>query len=406
MKARVGIPLILLACVGIIWMQFLPSGGIEGELGMQTSDIASDPASASDSSILTGRVSEDGETTRATVLRSPGAPIEVLAEELSVPWDLGFLPDGSILITERSGSVLHLDGDGLREVARPTVRSRGEGGLLGLLIHPRFEENGHVYLYQTIEENGQVLNRVERYVYQVREESLRDPITIIDAIPGALYHDGGRMEWGPDGKLYIVTGDAQEPALAQDPDSLAGKILRLNQDGTIPRDNPITGSPLYSLGHRNPQGIAWDNAGGMWSTEHGPSLPGFCCRDELNLIEPGGNYGWPEITADQSAPGMESPVLHSGVSAVWAPASLAYHNGSLFFGGLRGEALYEVSLSSEEGTNTPTLTRHFVEEFGRVRTVRVGPDGYLYLTTSNTDGRGEPRAGDDKLIRIDPTLLR
>jgi glucose/arabinose dehydrogenase len=232
-------------------------------------------------------------------------------------------------------------------------------------------------------------------------EQLTDRTVIIEHIPGAQFHDGGRIAFGPDRLLYITTGDAGEPANAQNKDSLAGKILRLRDDGTIPSDNPF-GTPVYSYGHRNPQGLAWDTAGRLWATEHGRSgvQSGF---DEVNLIEAGKNYGWPDSEGDEATPGIVLPVRHSGAADTWAPAGAAFFDGSIFFTGLRGEALYEARL---QDTTIENMATHFASEFGRLRTVVIGPDGLLYVTTSNTDGRGRPRANDDKIIRIDPGIFR
>jgi glucose/arabinose dehydrogenase len=245
---------------------------------------------------------------------------------------------------------------------------------------------------------GQTQNRIVRYRYE--DGSLAEDKIIIERIPGAVYHDGGRMEFGPDERLYITTGDATTAEIAQDTQSLGGKILRLEDDGAIPTDNPY-GNAVYSYGHRNPQGLTWDSAGRLWESEHGRSglLSGL---DEINLIEAGANYGWPTIEGDETQNGMRAPVIHSGVADTWAPASLAFLNSSLFFGGLRGEALYKAVLS---GTEIVEIKEHFKGEFGRIRTVRVGPDDMLYLTTSNTDGRGDSMQGDDKILRINPANL-
>ncbi|MCH7902636.1 PQQ-dependent sugar dehydrogenase, partial [archaeon] len=201
----------------------------------------------------------------------------------------------------------------------------------------------------------------------------------------------------PDGYLYITVGDAGKSDLAQNIDSLAGKILRLSDDGSIPLDNPF-GNAVYSYGHRNPQGLAWDDKDQLWSTEHGPF--GF---DELNLIKKGKNYGWPIIKGDETKVGMESPIVHSGPNETWAPAGMAYLDGSLFFGGLRGESLYEAKILSQ---NKISLKSHFRLNFGRIREVVLGYDDYLYISTSNTDKRGNPNPNDDKIIRINPEIFK
>lgn len=331
--------------------------------------------------------------------------VSIFAKGLEIPWDIAHLPNGEMLVTERSGRIVRLSREGMvvRSYTVPGVRHRGEGGLLGILLHPEFEENNFVYVYVTRPGTGnETVNSVERYRFENSE--LLGRVIIINDIPGAQFHNGGRMEFGPDGKLYVTTGDATNKDIAQDIDSLGGKILRFNDDGSLPEDNPF-GNFVYSYGHRNPQGLAWDEEGRLWSTEHGPSspLPSNCCRDELNLIKPGNNYGWPEIKGDEEKEGMEPPVLQSGKSTTWAPASAVYYDGSIFFGGLKGERLYEAVIGEVENV---VLKEHFVKEFGRIRTIRLGPDGIFYLTTSNQDGRGNAREGDDKILRIDPRVLR
>ena len=323
--------------------------------------------------------------------------ITVIAEGLEIPWEVAFLPDGDYLVTERPGRLLRI-GENREIIEISGVRHVGEGGLLGLQLHPNFENNSYIYLYLTSEAENGLINRVERY--RINGTSLSDRTVIIDNIPGAVYHDGGRMEFGPDGYLYITTGDAGNEDLAQDTSVLNGKILRLNDDGSIPEDNPF-GNAVYSYGHRNPQGLTWDSEGNLWSTEHGRSgvRSGF---DELNLIEMGNNYGWPTIQGDESQEGMVKPVIHSGPSTTWAPAGAEFVNGSIFFAGLRGVTLYQAQLAGE---GVERFLKHFEDRFGRLRVVRIGPDGFLYVTTSNRDGRGSVQEGDDKLIRINPEIF-
>lgn len=325
----------------------------------------------------------------------------VIAENLEIPWALVFLPDKSILFTERPGRVRLIDKEGqLRSspVAEiKDVRAIGEGGLLGIAIHPNFLINQFVYLYYTYSEVGdQTLNRVVRFKFD--GETLIDRTVIVDAIPGAPNHNGGRIKFGPDNLLYITTGDAQNPSLAQDKNSLAGKILRVTDTGAPAPGNPFN-NRTFSYGHRNAQGIAWDKNSRLWATEHGRSglLSGL---DELNLIEPGKNYGWQTIQGDEQRAGMETPKLNSG-SDTWAPAGAAFIDSSLFFAGLRGQTLYEAVMIGEE----ISLKEHFKTEFGRIRDVVVGPDNLLYITTSNRDGRGNPVPTDDKIIRVNPKKL-
>jgi len=317
--------------------------------------------------------------------------IEVVVSELEIPWEIAFLPGGEYLVTERPGRLLII-GNGRTEIDIEGVTQKAEGGLLGMTLHPDFENNAWIYLYITNSVEGEISNRIERH--ELIDGELIERKVILEGIPGAPYHDGGRMEFGPDGYLYITTGDATTPENAQDINSLAGKILRLKDDGGIPRDNPFANA-VYSYGHRNPQGLAWDSNGNLWSNEHGRSgrLSGL---DELNLIVKGGNYGWPVIQGDETKEGMLTPVVHSGPDDTWAPAGLAYHDESLFFSGLRGETLYEARI---EGKEVIGLKAHFRKEFGRLRAVVVGPGG-LYVSTSNRDGRGKVKDGDDKIIRI------
>lgn len=347
-------------------------------------------------------VSTPGGATVADVLDSARPSIEVVAEGLDVPWDIVFLPEGDLLVTERPGTLKRLSvGKAPITITVPDVLDTGEGGLMGIALHPDFAQNRLLYLYFTTAEGeyGEH-NRVSRFRFD--GTGLQDEKIILGNIPTAIYHDGGQIAFGPDGMLYITTGDATDSANAQDLGSLAGKTLRLTADGGIPEDNPF-GSAVWSYGHRNAQGLAWDSQGRLWETEHGRSgiTSGY---DELNLVEKGKNYGWPVIQGPAAREGMETPIIQSGADETWAPASAAYHDGSIWFGGLRGESLYEARLG-EDGRSA-SLVAHFRGEFGRIRAVVVGPDGMLYLTTSNTDGRGNPVPEDDRIIRIDPAALR
>jgi glucose/arabinose dehydrogenase len=267
--------------------------------------------------------------------------------------------------------------------------------LLGVAVHPSFAINHQVYLYFTTEKNGVLTNQVDRY--ELSDQKLTNKKMIIDNIPAAPTHDGGGIAFGPDDKLYITTGDARQADQAQDTGSLAGKILRLNDDGSVPSDNPFQNA-VWSYGHRNPQGITWDDQGRMWAVEHGPSGErNGTGKDELNRIEKGANYGWPVSSGDEKHEGMKTPIVQSGAKETWAPSGIAYANGSLFFAGLRGQSLYEARIT---GDNSVELTRHFVEEYGRLRAVAVN-GSYLYTSTSNRDGRGEPATSDDTILQID-----
>lgn len=316
----------------------------------------------------------------------------VVVDNLNIPWEIAFLPDGKILVTERNGQLLAISED---KVVIPVagVQHSGEGGLLGMALHPNFEQNKYLYLYFTSNQIGNITNKVERFKFE--NDKLLDGFIIVENIPGSANHNGGRIAFGPDGFLYITTGDASKENLAQDRASLAGKILRIKDDGSIPEDNPF-GSAVYSYGHRNPQGLAWDSSGKLWSTEHGRSgiQSGL---DEINLIEKGKNYGWPIIQGEQSKSGMETPQANSGASTTWAPGGGVFVNKTLFFTGLRGEALYGARI---EGTTIIEIKEHYKNTFGRLRSVTVGPDGYLYLLTNNGDGRGRAKNNDDKIIKV------
>lgn len=318
--------------------------------------------------------------------------ISVVAENLDTPWSIATLPDDRLLITERSG-VLQILGENGQRFEIADVVEQGEGGLLGLALHPNFADNRQLYIYKTTGPS----NVIERYVLEDNQLSQRT--SIFTNIPAASNHNGGEIKFGPDKKLYITTGDAGEENLAQDRASLAGKILRVNDDGSIPEDNPF-GTAVWSYGHRNPQGIAWDSEDKLWSTEHGPSglQSGF---DELNLIEKGKNYGWPVIRGDENREGMVVPIAHSGGNDTWAPAGLAHHDGSLYFAGLRGQTLYQAKING----NSVDLTRHFTEAYGRLRAVTTQGDDLL-VGSSNQDGRGNPESNDDKILRIPLTLLQ
>lgn len=321
--------------------------------------------------------------------------VEVVAQDLTVPWEVAFLPNGDLLVSERSGSIKRVS-DHTKVFPIAGVKETHEGGLLGLALHPDFASNGWIYLYYTATAPNGLVNKVERY--RLHNDTLTDKTEIISGIPAANNHDGGRIAFGPDRLLYIATGDALDEQSAQDVNSLAGKILRVRDDGKPVSDNPF-GNAVYSYGHRNPQGLAWDSVGQLWATEHGPS-GSQSGHDELNRIKKGGNYGWPVIVGDETRAGMEKPVLHSGANDTWAPSGLAYANGSLFFAGLRGQALYQAKLDGDKAA----LTSHFKQEYGRLRAVAVR-DGYVYFSTSNTDGRGNPKPNDDKVLRIKLTAF-
>jgi glucose/arabinose dehydrogenase len=339
----------------------------------------------------------------------PDLKIEVLVSGLDTAWAIDFAPDGRIFVTERPGRIRVVEEGRLLTEPWMTleVAAVGEAGLMGLALDPQFARNRFIYVAYTYRTaNGRLQNRLVRLREDPKTGKGNLDKVLIDNVAGANNHDGGRVKFGPDGKLHWTMGDAQTTKFAQDLRSLNGKILRLNADGTIPTDNPFPNSYVYSYGHRNPQGLAWQpKTQRLYSTEHGPSGFQGCCRDEVNYIEPGKNYGWPEIRADETREGMVPPVIHAGTSETWAPAGATFVSrgpwaGSLLFTGLRGQTLYRVVLDSNDPRKVATFERLLYRQFGRLRDIAEDSDGNLYLLTSNRDGRGSPKDNDDRVIRL------
>ena len=339
--------------------------------------------------------------------------VEMVAGGLEVPWGFAFLPNRNLLVTERRGRVRIIENGKL--VAEPVyvvpdVEPSSESGLMDISVHPNFSANNFVYLAYAYRKDG-TRDKVVRYKFAANK--LTEPKVIIEDMPAAQYHAGMRARFGPDGKLYVTVGDSTDWNLAQDNNSLAGKTLRLNDDGTVPNDNPFVGKAgyrpeIFSTGHRNAQGLAWQPGSGlMFQTEHGPS--GFEGRgggaDEVNIVERGKNYGWPTIYGNRTQAGLESPLLE--YSPACAPASGAFYNGSefpnfkgnFFFGCLRGKRLIRVVLDGRRVVSQENLLS---ETYGRIREVAEGPDGFIYFSTSNRDGRGSPAKEDDRVMRLVP----
>jgi glucose/arabinose dehydrogenase len=352
------------------------------------SDDAPDPSSAP-----TTRTPSDGTSTPTTTTSTPTAepgPVvptafEDLVTGLDVPWGLAFLPDGSALVSERDfARIRQVTASGqVSEVGTvPDVVADNEGGLLGLATPPG---QPIVYAYLTAAED----NRVVRMSFD--GGALGQPEVVIDGIPKAGNHNGGRLAFGPDGMLYVSTGDAAQPDRAQDLESLGGKILRLNPDGTVPADNPFAGSPVFSYGHRNVQGLAFDQDGRLWASEFGQNT-----WDELNLIEAGGNYGWPVVEGVGDDDRFIEPVAQWSTDEA-SPSGIAYVRDTVFLASLRGQRLWQVPVP-DGVAGTPT--DFAAGEFGRLRAAALAPDGSLWVLTNNTDGRGEPRDGDDRILRV------
>lgn len=354
----------------------------------------------------TSNSGETGSTRSATAgptaageASGPGAPGSLaapttreVATDLDVPWGLAFLPDGGALVSERdTGRILRLHGtDPPRELTRlADVAARGEGGLLGIAVAPTYPQDGLVYAYYTTGRD----NRIVRF----RAGQLGElPQPIVTGIPAGSIHNGGRIAFGPDGLLYAGTGESGNRSLAQNLSSLGGKILRVRPDGSVPDGNPFPGSPVYSLGHRNVQGLAWDGQGRLYATEFGQNR-----FDEINRIEPGRNYGWPAVEgrAAEPDPRFTEPLL-TWPTDVASPSGAAIVGGTLYVAALRGERLWRVPLTGDGGVGDPRPL--LVGGYGRLRTVAAAADGALWLTTSNRDRRGDPRPGDDRIIAIRP----
>ncbi len=337
--------------------------------------------------------------------------VQLVASGLEVPWSIVWTRDGRMIFAERPGRVRVIENGSLRPqplFVVPDVEATGESGLMSLALHPEFNRNGFIYLSYAYSSGGM---RVRVVRYREAPEGFVDRKVIIEDIPGERFHAGCRLRFGPDGKLYITTGDAGKRDLAQQLNSLAGKTLRLNDDGSVPQDNPFVGQQdarpeIWSYGHRNAQGLDFQPGSNlMFQTEHGPSgFDGGQGADEVNIVERGKNYGWPVIRRNETRAGMESPLLE--YTPACAPASGAFYSGpgfsafkgNFFFGCLRGERLIRVVLDGRKVVSQEDL----IKDYGRIRDVVEGPDGNLYFSTSNRDGRGKPAEDDDRILRLVP----
>ena len=357
-------------------------GGDDARTSAPTTASPSSPAHPS-TPLRTGTQSPT-----ASPVPGPVAPssVEEIVTGLDAPWAIAFLDDGAALVTQRdTDTVVRVDDTGdVTDVGTvPGVEGGGEGGLLGLTLDPA--DPSMLYVYATLGAQ----NAVMRTTFS--DGALGEFETVLDGIPAGSLHNGGRLRFGPDGMLYVSTGETGNPDDAQDVENLGGKILRITPDGEIPPDNPIDGSPVYSYGHRNVQGLAFDDDGRLWASEFGDRD-----ADELNLIEPGGNYGWPEAEGITGDDRFIDPEVEWRPTAVASPSGLAYVRDTFFVTALRGERLWQVPLVDGEA-GEPTA---YLEDFGRLRDAAVAPDGTLWVLTNNTDGRGEPRDDDDRILRV------
>ena len=307
---------------------------------------------------------------------------ETISTGVQSPWSIAFL-DSTPLVSERdSGRILEIDREGnQREAGVINAQGRGEGGLLGIAV-----QDGYFYSYLTAGDE----NRIERRELRGAPGSLSlgEPLPVFSGIPAGPVHNGGRIAFGPDGMLYATAGDAGDRDSAQDTQSLSGKILRLRPNGGVPGDNPFPGSPVFSYGHRNPQGLAWDGEGRLYASEFGQNT-----WDELNIIEAGGNYGWPEAEGMANRDGFIDPVQQWDPAEA-SPSGIAVLGDSVFVANLRGERLREIPLA-----DTAAAVEH-LPDYGRLRDAVAAPDGSLWLLTNNTDGRGSPGPDDDRILRI------
>ena len=302
---------------------------------------------------------------------------------LEVPWGLAFLPDGGALVSERDkGEIIYIPARGgkpSRVYKIEESQSGGEGGLLGLAIDPEYPKNGFVYAYYT----AATENKIARF-----KLSDAKPTVIFGGITRGSRHNGGRLAFGPDGMLYVGTGDASDGAQSQDPDDVNGKILRLTRNGKPAPGNPTPGSPVWSMGHRNVQGLAWGPDKKMYAIEFGQDT-----WDEVNVIEPGKNYGWPEAEGKAGNPKYADPIVQWRTDEA-SPSGAVISGNTLYVAALKGERLWRVPLKGGEPTS------EFTGRYGRLRTVAIAPDGSLWLMTSNRDGRGDPKDGDDRILRF------
>ena len=345
-----------------------------------------------------------------TVPAATSWKVEELVQGLEIPWSIVFTSAERLLVSERPGRVREIVDGQLNPEALYTftdVVTVEETGLMGMVLDPNYADNKTLYACYTSQDASGMFDRVVRMTDN--GDSLTLDGVLLDGIPAAKYHAGCRLGVGPDGRLYITSGDARVPSSAQDLNSLAGKILRINLDGSIPSDNPFPGSAVYSYGHRNPQGLAWQpGSGRLYATEHGPSgSDGPQGGDEINLIQPGANYGWPLVSHDAVLEGTESPLIQ--FTPAVAPAAAMFYSGDVlpmfdgkfFFGALRGEGVVMVTISAQDPKSIEDV-QWIVSDAGRVREVTESPDGLIYFTTSNQDGRGTYRAGGDRVYRIVP----
>jgi len=356
-------------------------------------------------------INEEEFTDESTTSEEVAYTHELFVDSLFVPWSMIFTSPERMLVTERNGSIRAIINGQLQSaplITFPEVSTKSEEGLMGMALDPNYAQNKTLYVCLAYQSGINLFDKVVRLTDN--DSQISAQATLLDKIPAAIFHSGCRLRFGPDEKLYITTGDATDKNNAQDLESLGGKILRINTDGTVPDDNPFPNSAVWSYGHRNPQGIDWHPVtGDLWQTEHGPSqFDGPPGGDEVNLIKKGENYGWPTVSHEKTQDGLVNPKLV--FTPAEAPASGMFYNGDVFpqfannffFGALKGEGIIRVVLSSDNPEQVVAYEKLKGIQVGRVRDIVQGPDGYIYFSSSNLDGRGTAQDKDDKIYRLVP----
>ncbi|MGQ4413720.1 sorbosone dehydrogenase family protein [Streptomyces sp. SAS_269] len=368
----------------------LTAGCSSGGQGFPGDGGSTTPRGTATATAPSGRATESAPPAKGSV-----KVLRTVADGLKTPWGLAPLPGGGLLVSSRDdGTITRVDEKTGRKTELGTVSGvspEGEGGLLGIALSPGFASDHMIYAYFTSASD----NRIVRMLYDEGKpagEQLGAPDTVFKGIPKGVIHNGGRIAFGPDRMLYAGTGESGDRGLAQDRKSLGGKILRLTPEGEPAPGNPIPGSPVYSYGHRNVQGLAWDSRQRLFASEFGQDT-----WDELNAIVPGGNYGWPDAEGRASDAGFRNPVAQWHTDEA-SPSGIAYVDGVIWMAGLKGERLWRIPL---RGTAASAAPQAFLTgEYGRLRTVVPAGNGRVWLVTSNTDGRGTPKKGDDRVLEV------
>ncbi|MGN4124242.1 PQQ-dependent sugar dehydrogenase [Lysinibacillus sphaericus] len=337
--------------------------------------------------LLVGCISKESQKDNQGAIEMSNTEVEVIADKLKTPWSIEKVDD-TFYLSERPGTIVKIaNGEIERQYVKleKDLATASEAGLLGFALAPDFPQSNRAYAYYTYVDGAKQFNRIT--TLRLEDNYWKEEWLLLDHIKSGTYHHGGRLKIGPDGKLYATVGDARSPSRAQDRDTLEGKIMRMNLDGSVPSDNPFPDSYVYSYGHRNPQGLAWSPDGTLYASEHGNTA-----NDELNSVEAGHNYGWPIIEGTEKQEGMIAPLITSGSNTTWAPSGMDYYDGKLYVATLKGTAILEFVVETGQ-------QRKIISGLGRIRDILV--DGkFLYFISNNTDGRGIPQENDDKLYRI------